>query len=146
MALKGVITKDIIAGNKFTLAIDNVEIVAVSVSGPEENIQVAELPDGTTASGGRTEASEITIVIPQHMAQGKQVMDLWFQACKDPVQPNAYKNVTVTGTSSTGAIVSTDTHIGVWVKTRKSADYALEDGTTMTVLEYTCSVDESIHS
>lgn len=146
MALKGVIPKDIIAGNKFTLAIDNVEIVAVSVSGIEETLQVAELPDGTKASGGRTEASEMTIVIPQHLTASKLVMDAWWQAGIDPVVPAAYKNITVTGTSSSGAIVSTDTLIGVFVTNRKSADYALEDGTTMTTLEYTCSVDNAFHS
>lgn len=146
MALKGVIPKDIIAANKFTLAIDNVEIVAVSVSGIEENLQVAELPDGTKASGGRTEASETTIVIPQHVTQSRQVMDLWWQSCKDPVQPDAYKNITVTGTSSTGANTSVSTLIGVFITSRKSADYALEDGSTMTVIEYTCSVDDAFHS
>ena len=146
MALKGVIPKDIIAGNKFTINVDNTEILAVSISGIEETLEVAELPDGTAASAGRTGVSESTIVIPQHVTESKTFMDAWWLACKDPVQPGAYKNITVTGTSSTGAIVSTDTLLGVFIKGRKSADYSLEDGSTMTVLEYTVSVDDAFHS
>lgn len=146
MALKGVIPKDIIAANKFTVAVDNVEILAVSVSGPDESLQTVELPDGTAASGGRTDPSESTIVIPQHATEAKLFMDTWWNSCKDPVQPTAYKNVTVIGTSSTGAQSATDTWIGAFIKGRKSAEYSLEDGTTMTVLEYSVSIDDVFHS
>jgi hypothetical protein len=146
MALKSVIPKDIIAGNKFTLSVDNEDLLVVSVSSPEESLQTVELPDGTMASGGRTDPSEITIIIPQHVEASKIFLDTWWQGCKDPVAPNAYKSITVTGESSSGQITSTSTGVGVFIKDRTGATYSLEDGTEMTTIEYTCSVDEFFHS
>jgi hypothetical protein len=146
MALKGIIPKDIIAANKFTLAADNDEILITAITGAEETIETVELPDKTSASAGRTEMSEVTIKIPAHVDESVNFMNIWFQACKDPVQPGAYKTCVVTAESSSGGTVRTYTYVGVFLKGRKTPDHALEDGATMTEIEYTASIDEVFHS
>lgn len=146
MALKGIIPKDIIAANKFTLAVDGDEYLITAITGAEETIQVTELPDKTSASTGRTEMSEITIKFPANVDESANFFNTWFQGCKDPVQPNAYKTCVVTAESTTGGTVRTYTYTGVFLKGRKTPDHALEDGGTMTEIEYTASIDEVFHS
>ena len=148
MAIKGVVDKDIIAGNEYTLTVDNVEIFCVSISSVEESMQVVELPDGTSASGGRTEGGiECSVSIPAHHVDDIAYMDAWWNSGKDPVPLSAYKVVTLQGRSKSGSKVMTDTCLGVFIKGRAGAEYMLEDGgTTMTVIEYTLSIDDVEHS
>lgn len=146
MPVKNLLGKDVIGANKFTFSVDNDDLLVVSVSGIEETLQVIELPDGTAASGGRTDVSETTVVVAQHTKASITFFDAWWALCQDPVPPAAYKNGTVTGNSSSGGVSATTTLISVFIKSRKSADYNLEDGTTMTVVEYTLSVDDAFHS
>ena len=148
MAIKGVIDKDIIAGNEFQLTVDNVDVLCTMISSIEESMQTVELPDGTSASGGRTEGGiETTVTIPAHSVDDVAYMDAWWASCKDPIPLSAYKTVTIQGRSKSGSKTITDTGFGVWVKGRKSAEYAMEDGgTVMTVIEYTLSIDDVQHS
>ena len=146
MPVKNLLGKDVIGANKFTFSVDNDDLLVVSVSGLDETLQVIEFPDGTAASGGRTDPSETTVVVAQHTKASITFFDAWWEMCKDPVPPSAYKNATVTGNSSSGNESATTTMISVFIKSRKGADYSLEDGTTMTVVEYTLSVDDAFHS
>lgn len=146
MALKGVIQKDVIAGNKYKVLFDGDEVLCVSVSAVEETLQTMDLPDGTRASGGRTEASEFTAIVPAHHNEDVAKMEIWWQSCQDPVLPTAYKTTSIIGTSTMGTTIRNDTHFGCFITGRTGAEYSLEDGgTTMTVIEYTISTDRSLH-
>lgn len=148
MAVKGVISKNIIAGNSYKFLVDQVEILCTEISSIEETMQKVELPDGTQASGGRTEGGmEFTVMVPAHHKDEIDFMDSWLQACKDPVQPSAYKTTTVLGTSKDGTVTRTDTLLGCWVSARSGAEYSMEDGgTTFAQIEYTISFDDVEHA
>ena len=146
MALKGKIQKDIIAGNKYTVRVGVKEIICTTVSAIEEAIQTIDPPDGTTASGGRTEVSEFTIAVPAHHQIDMVYMNEWFAACQDPVLPTAYRMVTVKGSSSSGNINRIDTCFGCHITGRQSAEYLMEDGgSSMTVVEFTIRADRVMH-
>jgi hypothetical protein len=147
MPLKGVIQKDIIPGNEYKLIVDNVEIICTELSGFEEALQTAELPDGTVATTGRTDATEFTVSVPYHHEDDIAFMDSWWAACKTPVQAAAYKTATAVASSSSGAVTRTSTATGCFIKNRKSPDFSMGDGgTEMTVVEYTISADEVEHA
>ena len=144
MALKGVIEKDIIASNKFKILFDGFEVICTSVSSIEEELVTTELPDGTRASGGRVEATEVTVTVPAHHTGAIAFMQAWWNGCQDPIIPSAYKTVAIVGTSGSGQILRTETCFGCFITGRTSAEYALEEGGEMTVIEYTISVDRVV--
>jgi hypothetical protein len=149
MGVKQIIDKNVIPGNSYTVIVDgNVEILFTEFGSIEETMQIIELPDGTQASGGRTEGGiETTGMIPAHDTDAIAFMDAWWEACKEPVQPSAYKALTVIGTSVDGNVTRTDICTGVFLKGRTSPEYNLEDGgTNMTTIEYTFSIDDVEHS
>jgi len=144
MALKGVIQKDHIPANKYKLMVGVKEIIATSVSAIEQTLVTTDLPDGTRASSGRTEASECTVMIPAHHNGDIAFMQAWWHsggANDGPVLPTTYKPMTVIGTSGTGAVNRIDTCFGCFITGRTSSEYSMEDGGTMTVIEYTISID-----
>ena len=146
MALKGKILKDVISGNNFVLLVGAKAILCTNISSIEETLQTIDLPDGTTASGGRTEVSEFSITVPAHHEVDVAFMDHWMRNGKSPVVPGAYRTVVVKGNANSGGPGRTDTCFGTHVVGRSSSEYSMEDGgTSMTTIEYTLRCDNVVH-
>lgn len=144
--LKGIIGKDPIASNKYTFLVDGVPMVVTNVSAIEEEIPTVTLPDGTTASSGRTEATEFTVDVPNHHETEIDFFNLWWVSGQEPVLPTAYKSVIIEMRSSQGEIVRTINVFGAWLSARESAELTMEDGETMTVTRFTVKVDIAFHT
>jgi len=144
--LKGTVGKDPIAANKYTFLVDGSPLIVTAVSSMEEEIPSVTLPDGTTASSGRTEPTEFTVDVPNHHNQEIVYFNAWWAAAKEPVLPTAYRPVVIEKRSSQGTIVRVSNLFGVWVNKREEAEVSMEDGETMTVTRYTCKVDDATHS
>jgi len=146
MPAKGVINKDVIAGNKFQFLVAGVQLTVTAVEGLEEVLKTIDLPDGTRASGGRTEASEFTVRIPKHHTVEFAFFEAWYREGKDPVLATAYKPVTVLSLSNSNAITRTSSLFGCFITGRTEPDKSLEDGSEeMAEVEYTISVDDQDH-
>lgn len=145
MPLKGVIQKDVIAGNKYQLLVGTTELLVTSIGGFEEVLVTTDLPDGTRASAGRTEPFEFDISIPYHHTEDVDFMNLWFRGAQDPVRPDCYRTISMISQSGTGEIVRTATIFGAFPTTRSNPERAL-DNSDMTVITFTISGDSSIPS
>ena len=78
--MKGQILPGHIPVNKFTLQVVGLASITVTeLSGIEEELQTTELPDRTVASGGNTNASEFTIMVPAHHSVEIQAMETWWR-------------------------------------------------------------------
>lgn len=147
MANKGVISKDIIRLDKYIITIDGVDLKAIRVGESNQTMKVVELPDGTAASGGRTEASEFEIEIPEHETKERLLLDKWWSDCKDPISPSAYKVVTITRTSGTGGVSVVEDRVGCFVKGRRGGEMSYDGGSEeMATLIYSISCDDVISS
>lgn len=139
---KGVINKDIIRLDNYVVTIDGVEYMAIRVGEFEQPMKKVNLPDGTAASGGRTEASTFEIEIPEHHDKERNFFDNWCALAKDPIPPNAYKTVSVAKRTSSGGLTVTEDRLGCWPENRKSAEMSYDDGAEkMSTLVYTISCD-----
>jgi hypothetical protein len=144
--LKGIINKDPIVANKFTFIVDGSPLIVTAISALEEEIPSVTLPDGTTASSGRTESTEFTVDVPNHHDEEIEFFNAWWATCQEPVAPNAYKPVVIEKRSSQGEVVRVTTILGSHLSKREEAEMSMEDGETMTVTRFTLKVDMAFHS
>lgn len=144
--LKGIIGKDPISSNKFTFLVDGLPLVVTAVSSMEEEIPSVTLPDGTSASSGRTDATDFTVDVPNHHQEEIDFFNTWWNSCQEPVLPTAYKSVIIEMRSTQGALVRVTNIFGAWLSGRESAELSMEDGETMTLTRYTVMVDTAFHS
>lgn len=139
---KGVIDKDVFRGDNYTVTIDGTEYMAIRVSEFSQPMKKVMLPDGTAASGGRTDATTFEIEIPEHHPKEQTFFDGWWKKCFDPILPDAYKTVSVAKRSSSGDTTITEDRLGCWIENRKSSELSYDDGAEkMTTLIYTISCD-----
>jgi hypothetical protein len=144
--LKGIIGRDPISANKYTFLVDGLALSVTSISSLEEEISTITLPDGTTASSGRTQSSEFTVTIPNHHEVEYAFFNVWWSNCQEPVLPIAYKTVIIETRSTRGDIVRVTNVFEAYLFKRESAELSMEDGETMTVTTYTIKADIVIHS
>jgi len=144
--IKGTIGKDPVVSNKYTFLIDGVPLLVTAISSIEEEIPGVALPDGTTASSGRTESTEFTVDVPNHHNTEIDFFNSWWIQCQEPVSPTAYKAAIIEKRSSQGEISRTTNIFGSWISKREDAELSMEDGETMTVTRFTLKVDTAFHS
>lgn len=141
--MKGVIQEDHIPLNKFILSVSGigVDLIFTAVSGIEEELDVAEMPDRTVATGGRTKPVEFTCMLPLHHEVEQKAMEEWYaQTHGDGRSPNvdlAYKR---TGTlrlpSISGAIQVTFVLDELFPSGRALPDFEMENEGEMAQVEW----------
>ena len=111
MGVKGKLKKDHIPVNKFTLIVVGIDvpITFTTISGIEEELDVADLPDRTKASGGNTKAFEFTGKVPMHHLAEQAALEKWLIEGQDPVSPLYQKTGTLIHESITGLTVQSYT-------------------------------------
>lgn len=141
--MKGAIQPDHIPKNKYKLKVVGLpEITFTFVSGLEEELETADMPDRTSASGGNTKYTEFTVRMPTHHAAERIAMENWFTESQDPVDPGYKKVGTLFKSSISGtASVSYLLH-GLYVKKRATQDLEMSNEGELDEIEWTMSCDQ----
>jgi len=143
MPLKGKIQPDHIPVNKFTLKpLGLIDIVFITMSGLEKELEVVDLPDRTKESGGNTKAGEFTATTALHHEAEMAALNLWFKANQDPVLPVAKIPCTLTMESITGNIVKSIALLGVQITKKKFPDLDMNNEGELAVVEWTFAFDD----
>lgn len=145
MPIKGTMQPDILQVHKFQLIVTGLPIpfTLTSLSGIEDELDVAELPDRTNASGGRRKQIEFEIGIPAHHALEITQMEAWFQECQDPVSPLHKKPASVIIYSQSNLKYGTIALWGLFPSKRAMPDLELDNDGEMAVITYTMKADNS---
>lgn len=144
MGIKQTLNDDHIPVNKYTLLVIGLPpITFTKLSGMEQETDVVDLPDRTRATGGNTQAFEVTVEVPLHHSTEIVAMNLWFQEGQDPVSATYKKAATLVLQSGTGSITRTYAIEGMWVSKRKTPDLDFADEGAMAVHEYTLQADDA---
>lgn len=145
--LKGRIQPNHIPKNSFELQINGLAktIFFTEIGEIPEELDVVDLPDRTTASGGgNTKATEFTGMQPSHHDVEVQIMESWFQEAQDPVAATYKKTGTLLQKAIDGTIVRTYTLQGIFPKRRSIGEMSIENEGELQVIEWTFSVDDVI--
>lgn len=143
MPIKGVISADHAQVNKYELRVIGLEpLLITAISGIEEELDVTDLPDRTKATGGRTKPVEFDITIPGHEVISQKTMELWFEQCKDPVDPLHKKIGTLTNFTQSNNPLIGFTLEGLMPVKRALPDYELDNDGEMSEHVWSMTADE----
>lgn len=142
MALKGKIQPAHINTSAYVFKIIGlVDLTFTKISGIEEKMDKAELPDRTAATGGETQPVEFTATQPAHHSVEVAAMEVWFSEGRDPVSSTYKKLATLVLTDIEGKAVRSYVVSGLWVMGRKLPDLDMSEEGTMAEIEWTFSAD-----
>lgn len=145
MAMKGSIKPNHILLNTYRLIVQFLPpLTPVSVSGLDEELEVADLPDRTKASGGYTKAGSMTIKLPMHHIIERVAMEKWFSDSQEPVALDYKKAATLIHFDNAGRPIASYTLLGCFVMKRKTPDLELKNAGEMAEIEYTISWDDVV--
>jgi hypothetical protein len=143
--MKGVIRPDHIPVNKYQLLIIGLPpLTFTEVSGIEDELETADMPDRTVASGGNRKASEFTAMLPMHHSTEQAAMESWFRESQDPVSPSYKKAGTLVHSSISGITVKTFQLVGVFPFKRKLPDLEMVNEGEMAAVEWSFKVDDTL--
>jgi hypothetical protein len=141
--MKGDILPDHMPISKYQLLFLGLpSLTATEVSGIEEELDTTELPDKTTASGGKTKPTEFTFKHPMHHTIEQVAMEAWYLLCKDPVSPLYKKEGTLIHYSNSGNVLRTYSIVGAYPSKRSTPDLDMGNEGEMAAVEWTIKVDE----
>jgi hypothetical protein len=143
MVMKGAVQPDHTPKNNFELIILGLPpILITEFSGLEQETESAEMPDRTVVSGGNVKATEHDIKTFEHHAVETAALELWRREGIDPVSPTYKKTGTLIKRSISGAIASTRTVTGVWIKKRTDDDLELANEGEPVMITWLLSIDK----
>ncbi len=144
MPMKGSIQPNHIAVNKYQLIVVGLPLLTpIEISGIEEELNVIDLPDRTTASGGNTNPVEFSITIPAHHSVEIAAMESWYRESQDPVTPT-YKKQCSLLLQSVGIAGPTRTFnlFNCYPCKRKLPDLEMKNDGDMASYEWTMKCDQ----
>jgi len=143
MPIKGTILPDYLPVNKFQLVVTGlpVPMTLMSLSGLEDELDVAELPDRTNGAGGRKKQAEIEVSIPAHHKLEIFQMEVWYRECQDPVSPLHKKVAQILVNSQSNLGLGFITLVGVFISKRSLPDLELDNDGEQMVVTYTLKID-----
>ena len=143
--MKGTIYPDHIPRNKFKLIIQGLPpITFTKVAGLEEELDTVDLPDRTTASGGRTKPLEFTASMPTHHAVERNALEGWFQEGQDPVLPSYKKTGTLVKESLSRIQRVAYLLVGMYPSKRGTADMEMDNDGELDEIEWTFKADDCL--
>lgn len=144
-SIKGVILPDYLPQNKATLIVPDlgVPITVLQISGLEDELDTAELPDRTNGSGGRKKQVEFDVTIPAHHAVEVAAMEAWFKLGQDPVQIIHKKICSIELESQSKLQRGTIALAGAFISKRALPDFDLDNDGEMTTITYTIKADHA---
>ena len=143
MPLKGLIQPDHMPIKKFRMKpLGLLDIVVITMSGLEKELETTALPDRTEQSSGNTKAGEFTMTTALHHEAEMAALNLWFKAGQDPVLPGNKLPCTFSITSISGDASRDVAMVGVRIKKKKYPDVDMNDEGTLAVCEWTLGYDD----
>jgi hypothetical protein len=137
------IQTDHIGDNAYNFSVTGLgEIDAVEIGELTEELRTVDLPDGTRASGGKTNPVEFELSVPAHHNLTVAKMEAWYQEGKDPVSPGYKKPGVLTLKRMSGSNGRQYSCLGIFVTGRGIPGSKLEGDGAMQVLKYPMSVDQ----
>lgn len=141
--MKGTIKPDHIGRNHYSLSVLGLPpIVFTSVSGLENTLQTADMPDRTKASGGHRGTSEIVAMHPPHHQVEEAALEAWLRESQDPVSPSYKKVAALTLKSLSGTYSKVYTLLGMFPTKQKLPDMEMENEGELALTEWTFSIDD----
>jgi hypothetical protein len=143
MPLKGIILPGHIPVNKYQLIFPTLPpLIVTKLSGLEEELEKAEMPDRTIQSQGNTKAVEMTIELCMHHHIEQAGMELWYQESKDPVTPGYKKDgVLIHLSSSLVGLPRPFSLEGTFPMSRKTPEMDMSNDSDAAVIEWGLSID-----
>lgn len=142
-AIKGVILPDYFPQNKATMTVFGIPtpFTILQISGLEDELDTAELPDRTNGSGGRKKQVEFDITLPAHHVVEIAAMEAWYIECQDPVLPSYKKGANIVLSSQSNLRNASVGLVGVFISKRALPDFDLDNDGEMTTITYTLKAD-----
>lgn len=141
--MKGVILPDHIPLSKYRFNVAGLpEILFTSFGAMEQELDTADLPDRTKASGGRTKAGETEVKLPMHHQVQVAAMESWFAEGSDDVDPSYKKVGTLSGISLSGLIRQTFTVFGCFLNKRTTPEFSLDNEGELAEMAYNMCWDD----
>lgn len=136
---------DHIPRNKFELVVVGLpKITFTTVSSITDATTETTLPDGTSASGGKTTPKEFTVTVPAHHLVQVAAMDNWKRQGEDPVDQGYKKAGTLIGYTGTGNAFKSWSLSGLWCRDRVTPDFDMDDDGEMAVVTYLMKADKAL--
>lgn len=144
--MKGAIAPDHIGDNNYQFLVAGLlPLTAVEISGIDEELKTADLPDRTRASGGTRDPVEFDLMVPAHHDLEIAAMEVWYKEAQDPaVLPTYKKPCTLVMPRISGTGGRTYTLVGVFVKGRGIPSMKMDGDGSMQVITYKMSADDVI--
>lgn len=143
MGFKRVLLDDHHQVNKFSLEVVGLPpLTPITISGLEEELDSVDLPDRTSATGGRTKPIEFDMALPAHHVTEQKAMEAWKVENQDPVTATAKKSgiLQIESQSSVKSIAfGLD---GLWPQKRALPDLDMDNDGDMAVITWTMKCDE----
>lgn len=141
--MKGVIQPDHMPVNKYRLIVTGLpDLVLTEISGIEDELETADLPDRTRATGGNRKAIDFTMMLPLHHRVEQAAMELWYREGQDPVSPGYKKAATLVHTSISGNTTASFTLVNVFPTKRALPDLEMVNEGEMAAVEWSMSADD----
>jgi len=143
MTIKNVLKENRVPVNKFELAIQPGigSPTFTEMSGLEEELDAAELPDRTVRSGGREKAVEFEVTQPLHHDVELAAMEAWYIACKKSL-PGYLKLGVLIMFDEYGIPRRKFTLPNLWISKRTHSDLALDNEGEMGTVRWTMKTDQ----
>lgn len=143
MSAKGTVKADKFSLNRFKLLVLGLPVFTVTkLSGIEEELEVAELPDRQRVTGGYTKGGEFTATMPLHHTIEQVAMEAWFKESQPPVAPTYRKPVTLLLESDTGQTIRSFTMKNVFPRKRALPEFDIKNEGGGAEVVWTFSFDE----
>jgi len=143
MGIKGVIRPDHMQQNKFALLSRELPtLTPLKITGIEEELDNVDLPDRTSASGGRTKQFEIVVTFALHHRLEIEALELWWTECEDPVSPLYKKDITLAIYSQSSIDDKSFLLEGMFPIKRGVSDLDLDNDGEMVTQDWTFKVDQ----
>jgi len=124
-------------------------ITFYSISPIDEELEIVDLPDNTSASGGYTKPFEFKVRVPLHHDSDVLQMDTWWSLCQDPVMPTYKRDGTLLSHRLRKSVVAGQevdlprVHVisGAFIRRRRLSGHAMANRGDMAFVEYTLRCD-----
>jgi len=118
--MKHVLQADHMPVNKYELAVAGIPTITfTSVGALERELDKIDLPDRTSASGGRSKPIEFDVKVPLHHLEEIAAMDNWVSEGEDPVTPGYRKTGALSFVSLSGLKRYMTTLYNLWTFQRQ---------------------------
>lgn len=146
MAIKNTLQENHIQMNKFMaqIAPGVGQILFTNIGEIEEELDMVDLPDRTSRSGGRKKQIEFEVTQPAHHETEVAAMEAWFADCQDPVAPDHLKVMTIVKFDQQDAPRRTLTLNNCTCFKKAESEMDLDNDGEMSTIVWTIKADENL--